>query len=119
MPVSERGDVKLGMVGCGGISHHHAQAAMKMTGANTVAFIACCDIREEVARSWADQYGCDGVYTDYERMIGEEDLDGVLLATWPIQHRDQIERCLAAGAGNILCEKALTLTGDEAVEIWD
>jgi predicted dehydrogenase len=50
-------------------------------------------------------------------MIRREELDGVLLATWPSQHREQVERSLAAGAQNILCEKALTLTGREALEI--
>lgn len=110
-------EVKLGIVGCGGISHAHARAAMNIAG--KVKFVACCDIHEEAAKSWAHQYGCDGVYTDYEKMIGEEDLDGVLFATWPTQHRDQIEKCLGAGVSNILCEKALTLTGKEAVEIWE
>jgi predicted dehydrogenase len=83
-----------------------------------VRFAACCDIRPELAEEWAREYGCDAHYSDYEEMIRQEELDGVLLATWPSQHREQIERCLAAGARNILCEKALTLTGREALEIW-
>jgi predicted dehydrogenase len=107
--------VRLGIVGCGGISHVHGRAAQDIPA---VRFAACCDIREDVARDWAAQYGCDAFYTDYEEMIRREGLDGVLLATWPNQHREQIERCLAAGARNILCEKALTLTGKEALEIW-
>ena len=43
----------------------------------------------------------------------------MLLATWPNLHRAQIETCLAASVRNILCEKALAVTGAEASEIYD
>jgi len=109
--------LRLGMVGCGGISHAHGNAAKKAP--RTARFAACCDVREDAARNWAAQYGCERSYTDYEEMIRKESLDGLYLATWPNQHREQVERCLAAGARNILCEKALTLTGQEAVAIWE
>jgi predicted dehydrogenase len=83
-----------------------------------VRFAACCDVRTAVAEEWAADYGCEAVYVDYEKMICRERLDGVLLATWPNQHREQIEHCIQAGARNILCEKSLALTGREATEIW-
>jgi predicted dehydrogenase len=51
-------------------------------------------------------------------MVDELDLDGVLLATWPVQHCEQILGCLEAGARFILCEKALTTSGAEAVEVF-
>ena len=107
----------MGMVGCGGISHAHGKAAAAFP--DFVRFVACCDVRREAAETWAATYGCASVYTDYAEMIRKEALDGVLLATWPNQHREQIEQCLAAGARNILCEKALTLNAQEAVEIWN
>ena len=113
--MSAKGEVRLGIVGCGGISHAHAGAAQATGG--KVGFVACCDVAEDRAREWAARYGCGAAYTDYLEMIRREKLDGVLLATWPNQHREQIERCLDAGARNILCEKALTLTGREAAEI--
>lgn len=109
-------EIRLGIVGCGGISHAHAQAARQ--SALDVRFVACCDIDEVRARAWAEKYGCDVAYADFEEMLRSENLDGVYVATWPVQHREQIERCIHAGARNILCQKALTLTGQEAVEIW-
>jgi predicted dehydrogenase len=81
--------------------------------------VACSDVRREAAADWSARYSPGAaVYTDYVEMVRKEALDGLLLATWPNQHREQVETCLAAGARNILCEKALTLTGREAVEIW-
>ena len=109
--------IKLGLVGCGGISQAHAKAAQNSSG--KVRFTACCDIRLDAAQSWAETHGCPHAYTDYVEMVRTEQLDGVLLATWPNQHREQIANCLAAGVRNILCEKALCLTGQEATEIWN
>ena len=106
---------RLGIIGCGAISHYHANAVSK--SAYGLRLISCCDIREEVAKNFARQYGCCAWYADYTQMIREQALDGIVLATWPNQHREQIERCLEAGARNILCEKSLALTGQHAVEI--
>jgi len=107
----------IGIVACGGISHAHGQAAQ--ANSSKVNIIACCDVVADRAAAWADQYGCERHYTDYEEMMAKEDLDAVLLATWPNQHREQIEKVLAAGVKNILCEKELTLTGQEAAEIYE
>lgn len=114
--MSNENELRLGIVGCGGISHAHGVAAKNIP--EKIRFVACCDIYERRAREWAARYGCERIYSDYREMISKEDLDGVLLATWPTQHTDQIKECLAAGARNILCEKALTLRGKEAMEIW-
>jgi predicted dehydrogenase len=113
--MNQQNPLNLCIVGCGGISHAHGHAARRIP--DKVRFVACCDVVEERAAAWAKEYGCHASYTDYEKMIRAEKPDAVLLATWPNQHREQIEKCLAAGVKNILCEKALALTGAEAVEI--
>jgi predicted dehydrogenase len=106
--------LKLGIVGCGSISHAHANAVAHI---EDVRFAACSDINEERAREWAGQYGCDHYYTNHVAMLKAEQLDGIVLATWPNQHVQQIQECASAGARNILCQKSLTLTGAEAMEI--
>jgi xylose dehydrogenase (NAD/NADP) len=70
-----------------------------------------------VADDWAERYGCERAYGDYLAMVREHNLDGVLLATWPNLHREQVLACLEAGARAILCEKSLALTGVEALEL--
>lgn len=109
--------IKLGIVGCGGISHAHAEA-IKPLG-EKIQFAACCDVDRERAAEWAKQYNVPSSYGSMEEMLEKDSLDAVLLATWPNQHREQIEYCLKTGNKNILCEKALTITGKEAVEIFD
>jgi len=72
----------------------------------------------ETAEAWSGRYGCERAYDDYLTMLREHELDGVVLATWPNLHHEQVLGCLEAGARNILCEKALALSSAEALEIW-
>ena len=109
--------IRLGMVGCGRISHAHAIAAGRI-GHDKVRFTACSDIKPEAAEAFARTYGCDTTYTDYVDMLKAEKLDGIVLATWPAQHLEQIRAALEAGHAFILCEKALATSGADAIEIW-
>jgi predicted dehydrogenase len=108
--------LRMGIVGCGDIAHAHGEASRQIR--DKVQFVSSCDIVLDRAEAWAERYGAERAYTDYEEMLRQEQLDGVLLATWPNHHREQIERCLELGVRNILCEKSLTLTSREALEIW-
>ena len=108
---------RLGIIGCGAIARSHAAGAKGIK--DRVAFTACCDIQEQAARTWAEQFAPNAaLYTDYQDMIQGEVLDAIVLATWPNQHREQIERCIESGAQSILSEKTLTVTGQEAYEVW-
>ena len=105
---------RLGIVGCGSISERHARGA---AASSEVEIVACADLRADLAEDWAERHGCERAYGDYPTMLREHELDGVLLATWPNLHREQVLGCLEAGVRAILCEKALTLSGAEAREL--
>jgi predicted dehydrogenase len=51
-------------------------------------------------------------------MVRAEDLEAVLIATWPNRHREHVLGCLEDGVRSVLCEKALGVTAAEAIEIW-
>jgi len=108
--------LRFGIVGCGDISHVHGKAVSSIPN---VHFVACADLNETRAEAWADQYECERYFTDYHKMISEMALDGIVLATWPNQHLQQIKDCADGGIKNILCQKSLAITGAEAMEIWD
>jgi xylose dehydrogenase (NAD/NADP) len=107
--------LRLGIVGCGWISAWHGRAAARI---DDLALVACCDTSAEAAEGFRDRYGCQRAYTDYQEMVREHELDGVILATWPPHHLEQIQFCLEAGIQNILCEKSITVGSDEALEVW-
>lgn len=109
-------DLRLGIVGCGRISHAHGIAARRIgTG---LRFSACADVNEDAARNFATTYGSNSFYVDYMEMLQKEQLDAVVFATWPAQHREQLANAIRSGVRFILCEKALALSGDEAAEIY-
>ena len=92
--------IRLGIVGCGGISESHARAAATCS---EVSIVACCDVRLDIAEEWSRRHGFEQRYGDYLTMVREHELDAVLLATWPIQHCEQLLGCLEAGVRSILC----------------
>ena len=107
--------MRLGIIGCGGISERHAKGAAQ---SDEVDIVACCDVRLDAAEEWGRSHGCERAYGEYRTMLREHDLDGVILATWPTQHHEHVLGCLEVGARAILCEKSLALTGAEALDVW-
>jgi predicted dehydrogenase len=108
--------MEIAMVGCGAIAHVHARGAQSLGG--RVRFASCCDTDAGRASEWGATYGAERTYTSLAALLDGESPRAVLLATWPNLHRAQIETCLTAGVRNILCEKALAVTGAEASEIY-
>jgi predicted dehydrogenase len=109
------GLLKIGLVGCGQHSHEHFNAAELVSD---VKITSCCDIDKSKAKSCAEQYHIQSYYCDIDNMLKNEKLDAVILCTWPIQHAEQIQKCLQSGVKNILCEKSLALSASEAASIW-
>lgn len=106
--------MRIGLVGCGGISHAHAKAAQK---SDRMKIVACADIAFSRAQEWASKYEVENAYDSMETMLRSEELDVVILATWPAQHLEQITVACELGAKAILCEKSLALGGDEGDRI--
>ncbi|HXV58098.1 MAG TPA: Gfo/Idh/MocA family oxidoreductase [Gaiellaceae bacterium] len=105
---------RLGIVGCGSVSERHARAA---AASPEVAIVACADTERRRAEDWARRHACEAAYGSYEELVRGHELDGVILATWPTLHRDQVLGCLELGVRAILCEKALATGGEQALEI--
>lgn len=74
--VSDGSTVDVGFVGCGSHAFRNIYPTLQFTDLNLVA---TCDLAEEKARLYADQFDADSYYTDYEAMLEKEELDGVLV----------------------------------------
>ncbi|MBN2858295.1 MAG: Gfo/Idh/MocA family oxidoreductase [Candidatus Delongbacteria bacterium] len=70
--------VKFGLIGCGRISDNHFKAAGNIDDAEIVC---CCDIIEERAAKKAEEFAIGACYTDYKKMIENEELDAVMICT--------------------------------------
>ncbi len=104
--------VRLGFVGAGNITRYHLDALRQVPGAKAVAI---CDV-EERARQRAAEYGIDGVYTDYRRMVAEAPIDAVIVAVPNIIHHEVTVAALQAGK-HVLCEKPMAINAALAGEM--
>jgi predicted dehydrogenase len=80
--------ITAGIVGCGANARSHGDAIEGNEG--RIQLVACCDIHPKRAAAFAGRYDVSTTYTDHVTMVEEENLDLVILSTWPKQHEDQV-----------------------------
>ena len=110
--------VRIGIIGCGWIAGSHLKRLLKF---DDVEFVAGCDLIPGKAKALFEEWGIEGVKTDYashKEMLDDEslNLDCVSICTYNCQHKDPAVYALKKGI-HVLLEKPFTVTLDEAVEI--
>ena len=107
---------RVGLVGCGRMGatiddetedpkpYSHAAAVVACP---RTELAAVCDPVEEKAQTAKERYGAGHVYTDYQEMIRQEDLDIVSVATRPSPHASTVVFAAENGIKGIYCEKPL------------
>ncbi len=79
--------------------------------------VAVCDILEGPAREVGEEYDIPW-YTDYEQMLGQDDIEMVFIATPDAAHAPQTVAALEAGV-HVLCEKPMAISIDEVHAMLD
>lgn len=104
-------ELKIGLVGCGGISEAHARGYLALDG--VVRVTAVCDVDPDRARARAAQLGAERVYTSLDELLAESGVDAVDLC---LPHRAHAPATIAAAqAGkHVLVEKPIAASLDEA-----
>jgi predicted dehydrogenase len=69
---------RVGIIGCGGISNAHARGYLALG----MDIVAAADIKQEQFARFHDLYGIRSLYTDYRKMLTNEELDIVSIYTW-------------------------------------
>ena len=92
------------IIGCGRISGAHAKAFAQ---SGRYRLVAAADIRDEAAKSYAEQHGVPKTYSDYRLMLAEERPDVVVVATWAGLHAEMTAVAAESGVKGILCEKPM------------
>ncbi|MEN1989476.1 Gfo/Idh/MocA family protein [Paenibacillus hubeiensis] len=105
--------LKVAVIGAGSISDCHLQA---YAGNPDVEIYAICDLNEERARDMAKKYGASRVFTDYRDLLAMPEIDSVSICTWNNSHAEISIAALDAGK-NVLCEKPLCQTVEEALAV--
>lgn len=105
-------DLKVGIIGCGGIANGKHLPAIKKNG--NFKIVAFCDLIEERAQKAKSEYGTPDarVYTDYKELL-KEDIEAVYVLTPNNAHSYMTIDALEAGK-NVMCEKPMAKTSAEA-----
>jgi len=104
--------VNFAIIGCGFIAKKHAQAILKIEGANLVAV---CDRVPELMEPYVEEYEATA-YTDFEEMLKDDSIDVVNICTPSGAHAFLAE--LAAKYGkHIIVEKPIAMTLEETDRI--
>ena len=104
--------IGLGVIGLGVFGQNHVKVYAEHPHGELVAV---CDIKKDLMRSTAKQYGVKG-YIDYHEMLKDPRIDAVSVATPDFLHKKPVIDAAEAGK-HILCEKPLATTVEDAEEM--
>lgn len=105
--------LKVGVLGVGGISGAHIPAWSRIEG---VELVALCDIRPERLEKYKDS-GYH-LYTSYEDMIANEELDIIDICLPTFLHIEYSIKAMEKGM-HVICEKPISLHREDVKRIYD
>ena len=111
-------NIKIGLIGYGGIGRVHALAYRAIPfhyglSADSISIAAVATTREETARNAAAEIGCDFFTADYRELLAQDDIDAIDICTPNNAHHEIVLAAAAAGK-HIYCEKPLAMNAAEA-----
>jgi predicted dehydrogenase len=114
MSASEEGKARLAFIGAGGFATAHIYPNIHKVP--QIDLIAVCDIVQEKAERNARNFGARRVYTDLEKMLDNEELDGVFVIGPAPQQHELAPHVLRRGIP-VYVEKPSANTSAEAREL--
>ena len=105
--------LKVGLVGCGGVSQVHLDAYSKM---ENVEVVCVTDIEERRAIKAKEKYGIKLHLTDYNELVKRDDIDIIDVCLPTYLHVDIVVKGAKAGK-HIFCEKPIAMKLKDADEM--
>lgn len=106
--------MRYALIGCGRIATNHVKAVLN----NNLEFVAACDIKESQIENLLVKHGLEKEttikhYNGYKKMIGENQLDLVAIATESGNHAEIALYCIDHGI-NCIIEKPIAMSIQDA-----
>ena len=101
--------IRVAFVGCGRISDLHQ---MGYRGRDDAKIVAVCDVNKAEAKKKAKEWGVDKVYSDYQQVLEDKEIDAVELITPHHLHCPMTIQAAEAGK-HISVQKPMALCADE------
>jgi predicted dehydrogenase len=110
--------IRIGVIGLGGICRdRHLPGFRRVDGVEVVSVV---NRTLESSRAAADGFGIAGVDESWEALVGRDDLDAVVVGTWPYMHRDISCAALRAGK-HVFCQARMAMNlveAEDMSEVW-
>ncbi len=106
-----RSQLRIGIIGTGGMAAAHAENFLKQEGCTLAA---CLDIEPTAVKAFAERFHIGHIAKDAQDLI--ERCDAVAVVTPDVSHASYVLRALRCNR-HVLCEKPLTSTLAEAREV--
>lgn len=109
--------LRFAIIGCGRISYKHVEALLR--NRESAALVAVCDVVKANAETRKNEYEKANVenqvkvYEDYKKMLEEEQIDIVTIATESGYHPEIAIYCMEKGK-HVICEKPMALSIEDA-----
>lgn len=109
--------LNIGIIGCGGMSNNHMEALLKMKQSDNVDIKAVCDVYTKRLGK-AKELTQAQAFKNYQDILGNKDIDYVLIATPEHWHYKMTLDAIDAGK-HIYVEKPMTHTIEQAKDITE
>jgi len=107
IPTKEKRLLRVGILGCGPIAQFgHLEAVQK---ARNAELYAVCDLAEDLVKKLGTFYEAKKLYTDYDAMLADPQVELVIIATADAFHIEAARRAVEAGK-HVLVEKPLGIS---------
>lgn len=114
----KNGKLQVAVIGCGGIANQKHLPALVAQG-DKCEIVALCDIIEERAVNAKNKFAPEAkVYTDYQEVFKDEEIDVVHVCTPNVAHCPITVAAFEAGK-HVMCEKPMAATTEDAQKMMD
>ena len=111
----EKRTVRWGVLGCSGIGK--SRTIPGLLACENAELYAIAGRNEEKLKAYAEPFAPKKLYTDYQALLDDENVDAVYLPLPNGIHMEWVKKAAAAGK-HILCEKPMALTEEQVREMF-
>ena len=107
-------NINIGIIGAGeNTRSKHIPELQKLSG---VTLQCICNRSEESSLKVAREFGIRQVCSNWQEVVEDENIDAIVIGTWPYMHEIITNAALMAGK-HVLCEARMAMNASEAAEM--
>ncbi len=108
--------LRWGILGCGNVAEH--KGGPPLYSVDNSELIAVMRRDQAKAEDFAHRHGAKRAYTDVDKLLSDDEINAIYIATPPHLHCEQTIRAAQAGK-HILCEKPMAMSVSECQQMID